>query len=65
MTTEQKLKLENAIDKWLEDITKDDSSDIWLPEDLTIRMVEAAELIWDQNKTTQEWLIREGILKET
>lgn len=58
-----KNKLENVIEKYINDITKDDNEFGFISNDMARNMTEAAQLILKQNKSTNEYFEKEDLLK--
>ena len=54
-----KKAIQNACDEIVE-TTEYSEEEIWWTEELVGRMTEAAVLIYEQNKETQKYLVREG-----
>lgn len=64
MHIELKLELCKALEKWSSKTSDNiNRSDTFFTDDLLINMASVAELIYDQNAETQEWLKKEGHLK--
>lgn len=57
-----KLKLEKAINKWLESITQDDNELGYMPEEMVKNMTEAAWLVIKQNHDLNQYFLSENII---
>lgn len=66
MTIEQKVILSVCIGNFIDQVfVKEDIGGVtYVPDKLIVNMTNAAEVVFDQNENTQQWLEKEGLIKD-
>lgn len=65
MTNTQREDLKDLIDGWIDDVQEgDEPLEMWISDTLAARMTDAACAVLEESRLTQNWLQKEGYMKQ-